>query len=171
MDARTGAWATDLLADLDVPRSTCSARSFDRALCSVRCRQARRARPRPSPQVVAPACHDTGSAFASVEAGGHTAFLSCGTWSLLGTEMPAAVITDRSRELNFTNEGGVNGTFRVLKNIGGLWLLQACRRDVGRARSSAGRTKNLVHGRRRRASRVSGPCSIPTIRRFSTHAT
>jgi len=78
--------------------------------------------------VIAPACHDTGSAFASVESGGETAFLSCGTWSLLGTEMPAAVITARSRDLNFTNEGGVDGTFRLLKNIGGLWLLQACRR-------------------------------------------
>ncbi len=78
--------------------------------------------------VVAPACHDTGSAVASVFAGGTTAFLSSGTWSLLGTERPSPIVTPRARELNFTNEGGVGGTTRLLKNIGGLWLLQSCRR-------------------------------------------
>ena len=79
--------------------------------------------------VVAPACHDTGSAVAAVRASGDTAFLSSGTWSLLGVEVPAPVITDRARDLNFTNEGGVLGSTRLLKNIAGLWLLQACRRD------------------------------------------
>ena len=78
--------------------------------------------------VVAPACHDTGSAVASIPGGPHRAFLSSGTWSLLGTEVPAPIITERSRELNFTNEGGVAGTTRLLKNIAGMWLLQACRR-------------------------------------------
>jgi rhamnulokinase len=77
--------------------------------------------------VVAPACHDTGSAVAAVRASGDTAFLSSGTWSLLGTEVQAPVITARGRDLNFTNEGGVGGTTRLLKNIVGLWLLQACR--------------------------------------------
>jgi rhamnulokinase len=76
--------------------------------------------------VVAPACHDTGSAVASVNVGGGRAFLSSGTWSLLGTEVPAPIITPRSRELNFTNEGGVCGTTRLLKNIAGMWLLQGC---------------------------------------------
>ena len=79
--------------------------------------------------VVAPACHDTGSAVAAVRASGRTAFLSSGTWSLLGVEVPAPVLSDRARDLNFTNEGGVLGTTRLLKNIAGLWLLQACRRD------------------------------------------
>ena len=60
--------------------------------------------------------------------GRHRAFLSSGTWSLLGTEVDAPIITPRSRELNFTNEGGVSGTTRLLKNIAGMWLLQACRR-------------------------------------------
>jgi rhamnulokinase len=64
-----------------------------------------------------------------VRADGHRAFLSSGTWSLLGTELDAPVITPRARELNFTNEGGVCGTTRLLKNIAGLWLLQACRRN------------------------------------------
>jgi rhamnulokinase len=78
---------------------------------------------------VLPASHDTGSAVASVFAGGKTAFISSGTWSLLGTELQAPVITPKARDLNFTNEGGVCGTTRLLKNIGGLWLLQACRRS------------------------------------------
>ena len=78
--------------------------------------------------VVAPASHDTASAVASVRVGGATAFLSSGTWSLLGTEVAAPVISAKARDLNFTNEGGVCGTIRLLKNINGLWLLQACRR-------------------------------------------
>jgi rhamnulokinase len=77
--------------------------------------------------VIAPACHDTGSAFAA--AGGPWAFISSGTWSLLGTEVKAPVINSEAERLNFTNEGGVCGTFRLLKNIAGLWLLQRCRRD------------------------------------------
>ena len=79
--------------------------------------------------IVTPACHDTGSAFAAVPAGDATAFLSSGTWSLLGTELSAPIITPRALELDFTNEGGVCGTTRLLKNIGGLWLLQSCRRS------------------------------------------
>ena len=63
----------------------------------------------------------------SPSAGG-TAFLSSGTWSLLGTEVGARRHQRSARELNFTNEGGVCGTTRLLKNIAGLWLLQACRR-------------------------------------------
>jgi rhamnulokinase len=77
--------------------------------------------------VVVPACHDTASAVASFSASGNTAFLSSGTWSLLGTELHEPLITSRGLALNFTNEGGVCGTTRLLKNIGGLWLLQACR--------------------------------------------
>jgi rhamnulokinase len=64
-----------------------------------------------------------------VSASGKSAFLSSGTWSLLGAELPGPVITARARDLNFTNEGGVCGTIRLLKNIGGLWLLQSCRRS------------------------------------------
>ena len=77
--------------------------------------------------MIAPACHDTGSAVAAVEAGGKTAFLSSGTWSLLGTEVASAIVTDQARRLNFTNEGGVGNTIRLLKNITGMWLLEGCR--------------------------------------------
>jgi rhamnulokinase len=78
--------------------------------------------------VIAPGCHDTGSAFAAVHAD-QSNFISSGTWSLLGTEVTQPVINSVAQRLNFTNEGGVCGTFRLLKNIMGLWLLQGCRRE------------------------------------------
>ncbi len=79
--------------------------------------------------VIAPACHDTGSAVAAIAARDGTAFLSSGTWSLLGTELDSPVITPDALRLNFTNEGGVNGTTRLLKNVMGLWMLQGCRQS------------------------------------------
>lgn len=78
--------------------------------------------------VIAPACHDTGSAVAAIAMSPESAFLNSGTWSLLGAEVSEPVITPRARDLNFTNEGGVCGTIRLLKNIAGLWLLQSCMR-------------------------------------------
>jgi len=77
--------------------------------------------------IIAPACHDTGSAVAAVTARHDTAFLSSGTWSLLGIELDAPVVTPQALKLNFTNEGGVNGTTRLLKNVMGLWMVQGCR--------------------------------------------
>jgi rhamnulokinase len=77
--------------------------------------------------IIAPACHDTGSAVAAITARDGTAFLSSGTWSLIGTELDAPVLTPEALKLNFTNEGGVNGTTRLLKNVMGLWMLQGCR--------------------------------------------
>jgi rhamnulokinase len=80
--------------------------------------------------VVAPASHDTGSAVAAAPATGRNwAFLSSGTWSLLGAEIQEPRVTAKALEKNFTNEGGVWGTTRLLKNICGLWLLEECRRD------------------------------------------
>ena len=126
VDAGTRKWATALLQRMDLP-----ARLFGpmveagtplgplRLPGGIAC----------AVDVVAPASHDTGSAVAAVRASGETAFLSSGTWSLLGIELPGPVISNRARDLNFTNEGGVLGTTRLLKNIAGLWLLQACRRD------------------------------------------
>ncbi len=78
-------------------------------------------------RVIAPAAHDTGSAVAAVSAREGTAFLSSGTWSLLGTEVDQPLITPEALRLNFTNEGGVHGTTRLLKNVMGLWMLQCCR--------------------------------------------
>lgn len=79
--------------------------------------------------VIAPACHDTGSAVAAISGRNGTAFLSSGTWSLLGTELDSPVITPDALRMNFTNEGGVHGTTRLLKNVMGLWMLQRCRQS------------------------------------------
>jgi rhamnulokinase len=79
--------------------------------------------------VIAPASHDTGSAIAAVPASSSSwAYISSGTWSLMGVELPAPLLTDAALAANFTNEGGVGGTTRFLKNIMGLWLVQECRR-------------------------------------------
>lgn len=90
----------------------------------------------PSIDVVAPATHDTGSAVVGVptQLTGTSgwAYISSGTWSLMGVEVAQAVLTPRALELNVTNEGGVDGTYRLLKNIMGLWLVQECRRSFER---------------------------------------
>jgi rhamnulokinase len=127
VDARTRGWAVDLLRDLDLPTRLLPPIIEPGTMLGPLQRSACAALE--GTPVVAPACHDTGSAVASVAAHGHRAFLSSGTWSLLGIEVPRPVITPRALEANFTNEGGVGGTTRLLKNIGGLWLLQGCRRD------------------------------------------
>jgi rhamnulokinase len=83
-------------------------------------------------QVVAPATHDTGSAVAAVPAEGDGwAFLSSGTWSLVGVETDEPVITADARAANLTNEGGIAGTNRLLRNVMGLWLVQCLRSDWG----------------------------------------
>lgn len=80
--------------------------------------------------VVAVAGHDTASAVAAVPAQDeHYAYLSCGTWSLLGIETRQAIINEKSLQYNFTNEGGIEGTTRFLKNICGMWLLERCRQE------------------------------------------
>jgi len=126
VDARTRGWATGLLSRLGVPtRLLPPLMEAGGVVGEVRSGACSSLAGTP---VVAPACHDTGSAVASIAGGGRRAFLSSGTWSLLGKEVPVPIISPRSRELNFTNEGGVFGTTRLLKNIAGMWLLQACRR-------------------------------------------
>jgi rhamnulokinase len=84
-------------------------------------------------KVIAPPSHDTASAVAGVPTA-HTgkpnwAYLSSGTWSLMGVEVNKASLTPRTLELNLTNEGGLDGTYRLLKNIMGLWLVQQCKRS------------------------------------------
>ncbi|RKN78955.1 rhamnulokinase [Paenibacillus ginsengarvi] len=80
--------------------------------------------------VIAAAEHDTGSAVVAVPASERSfAYLSCGTWSLMGTEVPQPVLSEQALELNFTNEGGAYGTYRLLKNIMGLWILQETKRE------------------------------------------
>lgn len=80
--------------------------------------------------VIAVAGHDTGSAVAAVPAKDENfAYLSSGTWSLMGIETKDAIINDLSYERNFTNEGGIEGTTRFLKNICGMWLYERCRKE------------------------------------------
>lgn len=88
-------------------------------------------------RVIAPATHDTGSAVAAVptESTGRSnwAYISSGTWSLMGVEIREALLTPRALASDLTNEGGIQGTYRLLKNIMGLWLVQQCKRSFERA--------------------------------------
>lgn len=90
-------------------------------------------------EVILPATHDTGSAVLAVPANSFASsqpdwcYISCGTWSLMGAELAAPVLTEACQEFNFTNEGGVNGSVRLLKNISGLWIVQQCRAHWERA--------------------------------------
>lgn len=90
----------------------------------------------PSIAVVAPAGHDTASAIAAVpvspESGRNWAYLSSGTWSLMGMELDDPIVTPEALQAGFTNERGVNHTIRFLKNIAGLWLIQQVRKDFAR---------------------------------------
>ncbi|MBN2207295.1 MAG: rhamnulokinase, partial [Candidatus Aminicenantes bacterium] len=87
----------------------------------------------PSTRVVATASHDTAAAVAAMPAAdANGAFISSGTWSCLGIEIPAPIISRASLAHNFTNEGGAAGTIRFLKNVMGLWLVQGCRKSWAR---------------------------------------
>lgn len=131
---RAGRWATELLTSLGLPSQLLPSISAPgtrlgplapwlQELCAC------------GPlDVVLPMTHDTGSAVVAapvIEPG--FAFISSGTWSLVGTEVPAPVIDPKGLALNITNEGGWNGTYRFLKNVLGLWLVQECRRNYARA--------------------------------------
>jgi rhamnulokinase len=84
--------------------------------------------------LIAVGSHDTASAVVAVPATGENfAYISSGTWSLVGMELDRPVVTDASRTANFTNEAGIDGTVRYLRNVSGLWLLQECLRCWGPA--------------------------------------
>jgi rhamnulokinase len=89
-------------------------------------------------RLIAPGTHDTASAVAAVpfESDAGAAYICSGTWSLVGLEVPRPLINDAARNANLTNEGGVEGTFRLLKNVMGLWLLQECRRTWAQDRDT-----------------------------------
>ena len=99
-------------------------------------------------RVVAPATHDTGSAVVAVPTRDtgtpNWAYISSGTWSLMGIEVPEAVLNDTVLRHNFTNEGGVDGSYRLLKNIMGLWLVQQLRQSFSRKNGTAD-YERLVH--------------------------
>jgi rhamnulokinase len=122
LDARARTWAKQLVDDLGIPTTLFAPLVEAGSVIGPAMTGA-------GTPVVATASHDTASAVAAVPLDEETAFLSSGTWSLLGAELDAPILTSAARDSNFTNEGGVCGTTRFLKNIGGLWLLQACRRS------------------------------------------
>lgn len=125
-------WCTDLLQALDLPASL-PAPLVDPGSVIGKLRTSVAGSRIAGTPVIAPACHDTGSAVAAVSARDGTAFISSGTWSLVGTELDSPLITDDALRLNFTNEGGVCGTTRFLKNVMGLWMLQGCRQSWANA--------------------------------------
>lgn len=127
-DPRKGTWATDLLARLSLPTHIFPpVVQPGTVIGELHASIAEEIGVHGVP-VIAPACHDTGSAVAAVPATADDfAYISSGTWSLMGIETTEPIITEDSLRFNFTNEGGVCGTYRFLKNIMGLWLVQQCR--------------------------------------------
>jgi len=125
MDVRTRQWARGLMERFGL-ESSCwpdivpSGTSLGRAS------------PAPELEVVATCSHDTGSAVAATPAStpaGRWAFISCGTWSLMGVERATPLLSAAARDTGFTNEAGLDGTIRFLKNLTGLWVLQECMRE------------------------------------------
>lgn len=129
-DARAQGWALDLLEELDLPTRilppvVAPGTILGELLPEVR----EEASLRGSVPVIACATHDTASAVAAVPGlDERSAYISSGTWSLVGVETTQPILSERARELNFTNEGGAGGTIRFLTNVAGLWLLQECQR-------------------------------------------
>jgi rhamnulokinase len=126
---RKRAWAEDLLAELELPRKILptivpsgSVVGPMRKDVAAECRVG-------AIPVIAPGTHDTASAVAAVPAHGDDwCYISSGTWSLMGVELNAPIINEKALRYEYTNEGGVAGKIRFLKNITGLWLVQECRR-------------------------------------------
>ena len=136
LNPKTGDWSTELLRRLEIPTGMLpKIVPPGTKLGSLR-EEVMQHTGLKKIDVIAPATHDTASAVAAVPTS-HTgkadwAYISSGTWSLMGVEVNSAVLGKRAFELNFTNEGGVDGTYRLLKNIMGLWLVQECRRSYER---------------------------------------
>lgn len=143
LDPRCVKWSDELLSALGLPRSIFPelvqpGEQIGTLLASVAEETGLSGTPL---SIYAPGSHDTASAVVGVPYTGNAGpdeppdwcYISCGTWSLMGVETPRPVITPETYEANFTNEGGVFGTTRLLKNIMGLWLVQECRRTWQRA--------------------------------------
>jgi rhamnulokinase len=129
-DAVAGEWATEFLAALGLPGDLFPpliqpGETLGTLLPGI----AERTGLSAATKVVAVGSHDTASAVAAVPADANDfAYVSSGTWSLVGVELAHPVLTEASRAANFTNERGVDGTIRYLRNVGGLWLLSECQR-------------------------------------------
>ena len=135
VDPHTRAWADDLISAFALPRAILTdIIPSGTILGSLRSDIASEAGCG-SLSVIAPGTHDTASAVVAVPAENWDyAYISSGTWSLVGIETAQPIISPQSLAANFTNEGGVCGTIRLLKNVMGLWLVQECRRSLARQR-------------------------------------
>jgi rhamnulokinase len=130
-DPRANRWADDMLKELGLPTKILpNVVPSGTIVAPVRDEVARECGLTSSVPVIAPTCHDTGSAVAAVPATGNQSwcYISSGTWSLMGVELSQPIINEKTLRYNYTNEGGVGGSIRLLKNIMGLWLVQECRR-------------------------------------------
>jgi rhamnulokinase len=137
LDPLTRTWAHDLVSAFGLPSKILgSIVQPGTILGPLRASVASETGVVPAP-VIAPATHDTASAVVAVPAQGDSwAFLSSGTWSLIGVELPQPLVNDETLAANMTNEGGIAGTTRLLKNVMGLWLVQECRRTWEKAGNS-----------------------------------
>lgn len=130
IDPRTKQWDPDILNELGLSPEKFGRMTMSGDMIGTLTAEAQRLTGLGAVPVVAVASHDTGSAVAAVPAEDDDfAYLSSGTWSLMGIESKEPIIDERSFAMNFTNEGGVEGTVRVLKNICGMWLLERCRAE------------------------------------------
>ncbi|MGD9636385.1 MAG: rhamnulokinase family protein [Pirellulales bacterium] len=147
VDCHTGRWATEMLGEMGLPTGILSEPVAPGTVVgTIRVSLAADTGLPSDLKVIAPPSHDTASAIAAVPAvvGSRWCYLSSGTWSLLGAELDAPCTSPAAQAAMFTNELGVLGTTRFLKNIPGLWLVQECRRDLarkGREMDYAGLTK------------------------------
>lgn len=132
LDARTADWSAELLGAIGIPRRMFGTPCAPGTVLGVlRDDVAQATGLGRDVRIVTPGSHDTASAVAAVPAiEGSWAYLSSGTWSLLGIELEEPILTEQARRAGFTNERGVGGKIRFLKNIIGLWLVQELRRDL-----------------------------------------
>ena len=130
INPRTKQWDDDILALLGLTPDNFGRMIMPGEQIGVLTQEVQRLTGMGAVPVVAVASHDTGSAVAAVPMEDNkSAYLSSGTWSLMGIESPEPIISEQSFAMNFTNEGGIEGTIRVLKNICGMWLLERCRTE------------------------------------------
>ncbi len=134
LDAATGEWSGELLAALGIPaRLVRTPRPPGSVLGRLGADVCAATGLSPDVRICAPGSHDTASAVAGVPASGaRWAYLSSGTWSLMGVELAGPILSDAARRAGFTNERGVGNTIRFLKNVSGLWIVQELRRDLER---------------------------------------
>ena len=131
MDMRTGKWSRTIFEKMNLPIEIMPEVINPGTIVGTLTKNVTKEIGCPRIPVIAVGSHDTASAVAAVPADRKTkwAYLSSGTWSLMGVETPNAIVNDKTFAYPFTNEGGVEGTIRLLKNIMGLWLVQECKRQ------------------------------------------